>query len=150
MNVRVGAGGDMEFVVPGAGWWDMLERVCGDGGPELAEELARPMRQVPEMGADWEEFVLPELAGLFDGQRERIAAALRRARDSGTGRIVVAAGEVEDWYAVLNQARLGMERRHRISTLSEGEADPALREVLWRYQVCLELQDLMLRVMTRG
>jgi len=73
---------------------------------------------------DWDEFVVPELSNHFAEQielgRKAVQGALENSRD-GVGEFFIKIEEGEAWYGVLNQARLALETRWKLSRLVAGK-----------------------------
>lgn len=73
---------------------------------------------------DWDEFVVPDLSAHFSQQiettRQTLAQAFEAAED-GCGEFVISVESGETWYGVMNQARLALEGRWKLSQLAAGK-----------------------------
>lgn len=101
-------------------------------------------------GADWEEFVMPELKSVFERQLDAIELELRDAKPGSGQAVFIAREDAEAWYGGLNQARLALEARHRLSEVEPDGIEGARRSAWFRSQFYLQLQSLLLEFLMRG
>jgi hypothetical protein len=103
---------------------DFLRRIPssadpGDNEAAKARIFSKPTEDPEEdrFAEDWQEFVEPELAKLFQSALEVIDGDLKKLRpDMGTGQaaISIPSDHLESWIHGLNQARLVLTERHEL------------------------------------
>lgn len=127
--------------------WMVLRCIPYDarsGGIDLADRVSAPMAG-DEGIADWRDFVLPDLRDGFNAQLAAIEAAVNAAGgDDAPGEVFIPKDDAELWYGGLNQARLALEERYRLSEAVLVEMTPGKRSAWFRSQFYLELQSLLL------
>ena len=132
------------------GDWRMLSQLLADAGMEGFDPALDVGARIgdEDLMDDWIEYVLPDLREDLDGALSRVARRIRRHRDesnAGSGRLVITADEVMDWYGVLNRARLALESRHGLATLKNRTVVEAeIRAALLRDRLYCALQSLLL------
>ena len=103
---------------------ELLRRVPASADPSGSEAAQRRIFSAPtedsgeeQFASDWQEYVEPELAKLFQSALQVIAGDLKKLRVdaiSGEGTMSVANDHLESWIHGLNQARLVLTERHKI------------------------------------
>ena len=123
--------------------WEVLEMIIRDVGRpgHLAESLAGLM----DDNSDWEDYVLPDLKSVFDGQAKYVAAALKDARDRNEQVVFVNPKQGEQWYGAVNQARMALEARYQLDSIEDYEDAPEeLRSAYFRGRFYCMLQTMLL------
>lgn len=101
----------------------LLWRLAAAADPAGSEAAQQRLASSPTGGADpaldrdWQEHVLPELQALFASAVEVVHGDLVRSwiRPGTDASVRVPAGHVEAWLIALNQARLALAARHRLT-----------------------------------
>jgi hypothetical protein len=145
------AGGlKIEAEVPGD--WEVLHSILRDaaaGRVDLAERLGRKMKE-GEAGADWEDYVVPDLRAEFCAQVVLVEEAVQMAAaasSGGAGAVFIPAGEVLSWFGALNQARLGLEDRYKFgddAAVNLAGMSAARRSGFLRGRFYAAVQEIML------
>ena len=140
---------------------DFLRRIPasadpGDNEAARARIFSKPTHDPQEdrLAEDWQEFIEPELAKLFQSALEIIEGDLKKLRsDTGTGQAAVAipSDHLETWVHGLNQARLVLTERHQLQE-KDLERPPATASdprsmLLLQLHFYAELQFLFLRLL---
>lgn len=123
--------------------WEVLEMITRDirRPAHLAESLADLMAD----DGDWSEYVVPDLVEGFNNQTQLVAAAIRDARENDDPAVYITPGQAEKWYGALNQCRLALEARYRLSAEEDFESAPAeMRSAHFRDRFYLMLQSMLL------
>jgi len=101
-------------------------------------------------GADWEDYVVPDLREEFQDQVAQIGAAVEAATfhaQGGLGHIWITREDAAAWYSALNQARLALEERFRFGPDETGMVrgmEPECQAAYIRSRFYCEIQSLML------
>ncbi|HEY3902008.1 MAG TPA: hypothetical protein VGM54_25570 [Chthoniobacter sp.] len=103
---------------------ELLRRVPGSADPSGSDAAKRRIFSKPtddieeeEFTNDWQEYVEPELAKLFQSAVEVVGGDLKKLRVdaiSGEGTLTIANDHLEAWIHSLNQARLVLTERHKL------------------------------------
>ncbi len=123
--------------------WQVLQMISRDSGRSayLAESLAGLMIE----DSEWEEYVVPDLTSSFDRQSSYVAVTIEEARKHGEQVIFVKPKHAEQWYGAVNQARLALEARYKLSKLDDLEGAPdEMRSAYFRDRFYLMLQSMLL------
>ena len=123
--------------------WEILEMIAKDIGrpAHLAESLAGLMAE----DSEWDEYVVPDLTVSFDQQSSYVAAVVKDARKKGQSAIFIKPIQAEKWYGAVNQARLALEARYKLSELEDFEdGAEELRSAYYRDRFYLILQSMLL------
>jgi hypothetical protein len=127
--------------------WMVLRCIPHDargGGLELSERVSAGMAGDPGV-EDWRDFVVPDLQDGFNAQLAAIEAAVEAAGDGErAGQLFIPKEDAELWYGGLNQARLALEERYRLSDSALAEMTPGKRSAWFRSQFYLHVQSLLL------
>lgn len=140
---------------------DFLRRITpsadpGDNEAAQARIFSKPTQDPREerFAEDWQEYVEPELAKLFQSALEIIAGDLKKLRsDMGTGQATVSipSDHLKSWVHGLNQARLVLTERHQLheedlERIPAAASDPRSM-LLLQLHFYAELQFLFLRLL---
>ncbi len=123
--------------------WVALELICHDVGrpAHLAESLADLMDE----DSEWEEFVVPDLEEVFNGQCRFVAATIEKARDNSERTIFITPAQAEKWYGAINQARLSLEARYKLEAVDDiEEVESEVRSAYFRDRFYLFLQSMIM------
>jgi len=133
--------------------------VCADPGDNEAARarLFSPPTEDPlETGLteDWQDFVEPELAKLFQSALDVVAGDLKKMHldtKTGEGTLSIPYEHLERWIHGLNQARLVMTERHQIRE-DELDREPSLAKepralLILQMHFYANLQHLFLRLL---
>ncbi len=135
--------------------WQVLEMICTDaasqGGTTLAESLADFM----EDDADWAELMTPELHQQFNEQITHVSKAISSAKKENdlTGTVSIKHEDADIWFGAINQARISLENRFKLSEVEEQYqdnidpediSDPALLSAIIRYDFYSRIQTIMI------
>ena len=127
--------------------WMVLRCIPHDaraGGLDLADRVAAPMAD-DDGAEDWQDFVLPDLREGFNTQLAAIEATIEAAgSDDEPGEVFILKEEAELWYGGLNQARLALEERYKLSDAALPDMTPGKRSAWFRSQFYLHVQSLLL------
>jgi hypothetical protein len=103
---------------------ELLRRVPGSANPAGSDAAKRRIFSKPtddpeeeEFASDWQEFIEPELAQLFQTALEVVGGDLKKLRVdaiSGEGALTIANDHLEAWIHSLNQARLVLTERNKL------------------------------------
>jgi len=103
---------------------ELLRRVPASADPSGSDAAQQRIFSAPtddsgeeQFARDWQEFVEPELAKLFQSALQIIEGDLKKLRVdaiSGEGTMSVANDHLESWVHGLNQARLVLTERHKL------------------------------------
>jgi hypothetical protein len=100
---------------------ELVRRIPADGAPHPDSDerlFPAPSRgREPEMDAEWVDFVRPELEEQFGRNRDRVTEDLHALRKQGPlgMELEIPQRHVPSWVHALNQARLSLVARHKIS-----------------------------------
>lgn len=127
---------------------ELLRRVPASADPSGSEDARARIFSSPtedpaedEFTEDWQQFVEPELAKLFQSALQVIQRDLKKLRiDSanGEGTLSVAYDHLESWIHGLNQARLVLSERHQFS--EEEMEKPPLRAADPRFFILAQMR----------
>jgi hypothetical protein len=98
--------------------WELLRSIIVDANgceSDLASRLGGLISEEAG-GADWEEYVVPDLREEFQDQLAQIGAAVEAASfhaQNGPGPIWITREDAPAWYSSLNQARLAIEEHFK-------------------------------------
>ena len=123
--------------------WGVLEMIVRDIGrpAHLAESLADLMVD----DSEWEEYVMPDLAANFSNQSNFVAATIRDAREQDEQAIFIQPQQADIWYGAINQARLALEARYKLSECDDFDKVPEeLRSAYFRDRFYLSMQSMLL------
>lgn len=142
--------GVVELGIESMSEWPLICRVFHDAEGDLAGDLGELMNSEDDM---WEEIVVPELADFFSLQRQKIReiilTAQRKANDEA-GSIIIAKVDAEDWYGVLNQAQLSLEKKYSFGPRQDADLAGMNKEA-WnafsRQRLYSSLQQLLLETL---
>jgi hypothetical protein len=110
----------------------------------------------PDLDADWQEFVEPDLREHFEASRslvERDLATLEPARGGGEASLNIPVAHLDSWISALNQARLILAERHSITEADmrrELTLGDARSFALFQIEFYGELQFCFIREVQRG
>ena len=103
---------------------ELLRRVPGSANPTGSDAAKRRIFSSPtedpeekEFTHDWQEYIEPELARLFQTALEVVGGDLKKLRVdaiSGEGSLTIANEHLEAWIHSLNQARLVLTERNKL------------------------------------
>jgi len=116
-------------------------------GWDAIERLREPVDD-GQRGEDWEDFVRPELENTFEGQLATIAAALAELENGEP--LFIVRDQAEAWFGGLNQARLALEARYRLTEADPTEIGAEERSAWFRSHFYLQLQGLILEFLMKG
>lgn len=94
--------------------WELLRSILTDANGctiDLASRLGGLISEEAG-GADWEEYVVPDLREGFQDELAQVGAAIESAvfeSAGGPGPLWITRDDVFEWYSSLNQARLSIE-----------------------------------------
>lgn len=133
--------------------WLVLEMICTDASQMPDEPLADKLADFMVADEDWNELITPELSDQFNEQVLHVSRAISTAEKGSdlTGSLYIPADEADIWFGAINQARLSLEERHKVSQ-HEDEIDdesleyedPTLKAAIIRYHFYTSLQSIML------
>lgn len=94
--------------------WELLRAIISDANGCVTDLASRLGGLISEEagGADWEEYVVPDLREGFQDELAEVGAAIESASfhaDGGPGPLWITPEDVFPWYSALNQARLAIE-----------------------------------------
>ena len=139
---------------------ELLRRITssadpGDSEAARARLFSAPTEDPEEDGfsEDWQEYVQPELAKLFQSSLEIINGDLKKLRSdpmTGEGSLAIPSDHLESWIHGLNQARLVLTERYQLYE-DDLERHPPLASdprsvMLLQLHVYAHLQELFLRL----
>ena len=134
--------------------WLVLEMICTDASQMPDEPLADKLAHYMAADEDWAELITPELADQFSSQVIHVSRSISTAEKSQdlTGSLFIKAEDADTWFGAINQARLSLEERHKVSKfddLAEEEdnlefENPALKAAIIRYHFYTTLQSILL------
>ena len=136
---------DLEDAIDLAVLRAIIADACGRDD-DLASELAA--ETLPELSADWGDFVLPDLRSAFHAQLETIAAALSEVTPGDA--LFIGRGEAEAWFGGINQARLALEARFGLSRDEDAERTGPARSAEIRARFYQMLQGMLLHFLMTG
>ncbi len=129
---------------------DLLRRVPeaadpGDSAEARDRLLPDPAPGEPELAAEWREYVRPDLRHIFQSAVETLAGDVAAA---GPASVQVPEAHIERWLNALNQARLALYARHRVSDEEMEELDADLHSergmALFQIHFYAVLQEILL------
>ncbi len=132
--------------------WELLRSILGDANGCEADLASRLGAFVSEEagGADWEEYVVPDLREGFHDELAEVGASIESAiyhADGGPGPIWITRDDVFPWYSSLNQARLAIEEHFQFGpgeTVAEETLTPERRAAFMRSKFYCAIQSLLL------
>lgn len=111
--------GGLRIDAEGEADWHLLYMIITDAAScdrGLAARLADAIGD-REMAADWNEWVVPELAEGFEAELAFVKMVIETARSEasgGVGPLWIIPREAQRWYGALNQARMALEAIHHL------------------------------------
>lgn len=127
--------------------WQVLLAIAVDADDQLASRYSDLMDE----DSMWEDIVVPDLAAEFQGQRERVRQAVREAKESEEGELLLRRGDADLWYGAINQARLSLESRYQLSAVFDGDEGSLpsgeVRSAYFRNEFYGSLQLLIMKYM---
>lgn len=125
--------------------WLVLLEIAADGSEDFAQRFAGLMDE----DSMWEDIVVPDLQVEFSAQRTHVLEAVKKARHTESGEILIGPADADLWYGALNQARLTMESQYHFGPREfadpEEIVDPVMRSAFLRDEFYLTLQSLIMR-----
>ncbi len=121
MNVEPTVQGGLKITAASHDDWEYLDAICTDAeslpGSPVYDRISSRMKK----DADWEEFVAPDIRSQFSDQIKYVTKSISSVPKSeeGSGSIFISKEDAMDWYGTLNQARMNLEYRFKISELGE-------------------------------
>jgi hypothetical protein len=143
---------------------ELMRRIVASADPEDNEKARARIFSAPtedpkedDFKEDWQEFVEPELAKLFQSAIETIDGDLKKMHvDTKTGEstLPIPSDHLESWIHGLNQARLVLSEKHKLheedfETEPMPPGDPRAL-LLLQMHLYAQLQLLFLRLQDRG
>lgn len=133
--------------------WLVLEMICTDASQMPDEPLADKLANYMAADEDWNELITPELSDQFNEQVLHVSRAISTAEKDNdlTGSLFITEDEADIWFGAINQARLSLEERHKVSQYEDDidedsleYEDPTLKAAIIRYHFYTSLQSIML------
>ncbi len=92
---------------------ELLQDAIGNDGTETL------VNTISQSGTDedWEEFVKPDLISQFKKDILTVSQTLAGVQDSTEKEFFISPENARDWYSTLNQARLNLEYRYKVSSI---------------------------------
>jgi hypothetical protein len=141
--------GSLRLILEDENDWILCELLLNDARGKGDDWLAKQMGLFVDED-DWDEFVVPEISQQYNGQIETVEKSLTAAKERAEdeeGELIIDKVIGEEWYGVLNQARLSLEGRWKLSAAEEkGEfddqesADPEKASAFFRSRLYCFLQ----------
>jgi len=130
----------------------MLEHIVVDALADNSESLSEEFADLMIASEDWQEFVAPDIAHLFESQLHKIKHQLDKIGDGHE--IYINKENSEHWYGAVNQARLQLEKQYKLSQIKEN-SDKSLLEkeqasALGRDEFYLIIQSLIIDYIWEG
>jgi hypothetical protein len=132
--------------------WELLRAIISDANgceTDLASRLGGLVGEEAG-GADWEEYVVPDLREGFQDELAEVGAAIESAAfhaDGGPGPLWITPEDVFPWYSALNQARLAIEEHFHFGpaeTISPNGLSLERRAAFIRSKFYCAIQGLLL------
>lgn len=150
MKARPIPNGAIRIELEDADDWKLLSRLLLDAHDpdyDLAADVAGRMPE-GEVAEDWQDFVLPDLKDEFDAGLRRVRERVERGHEGCGGQagfLVIPRDAAQDWYGVLNRARLALEARFRFAGQKAGpQMPPEMHAARLRDRLYCALQSLLL------
>jgi hypothetical protein len=137
--------------------WELLRSIivdANDGEVDLASRLGGLISEEAG-GADWQEYVVPDLREEFQDQLAQIGAAIEAATfhaQNGPGPIWITREDAPAWYSSLNQARLAIEEHFHFGpseTIDLKKLTPERQAAFIRSKFYCAIQSLLLEYVMR-
>lgn len=130
--------------------WLVLEMICTDASNLPGKPLTGRLSAFMKTDEDWDQFVTPELQNTFNDQITHISKSICLAEKDQNlvGSLYIKKSEADIWFGAINQARLSLEARYRLSAYDEDQQiDPnntQIKSAQIRYEFYTTLQSLLL------
>ena len=132
--------------------WELLRSIIVDANGCEADLASRLGGLISDEagGADWEEYVVPDLREEFQDQLAQIGAAVEAATfhaQNGPGPIWITRDDAPAWYSSLNQARLAIEEHFHFGpseTITVKGLTPERQAAFIRSKFYCAIQSLLL------
>jgi len=142
--------GAIRIEVEDADDWRLLTRLLVDARDPTYDPAAYVTGRMmdEEVAEDWQEFVGPDLREQFDQSLVRVSSSIEeacKAHEGGKGGVDITLDRCQDWYGVLNRARLALEARHQLAAnRGTAPAAPEAYAARLRDRLYCALQSLIL------
>lgn len=152
MKVMPTLEGGLRIDTEDASDWELLRSIIADANgceTDLASRLGGLISE-DAGGADWEEYVVPDLREEFQDELAQVGAAIESAMfhaAGDAGPIWITRDDVFPWYSSLNQARLAIEEHFKFRSNVKGymmNPTPEARAAYIRSEFYSDIQKLLL------
>lgn len=144
MEFDLADSGELRVRIEDESDWELLLEAVEDSRGDLASLLGQEMKE-DEL---WEEYVVPEMAAMFEGRQAHFYDNITRARDRGDKEILIIGKDADLWYGIMNQARLNLMAKYCWEEKGKPSLnqckDPQERLALLRESFYLHIQSLIL------